>query len=74
MQNIEFDKYFDLAALLKIKQNDKIFIGWFFKYTDELNLYSNKNYEISLLMLRKFGNIFFKPICIINTINEIILI
>ena len=47
-KSIEFDKYLDTAALLKIKQNDKIFIGWFFKYTDELNLYSNKIYEISL--------------------------
>ena len=46
---IEFDKYLDTAALLKITQNDKIFIGWFFKYTDELNLYSNKIYEISLI-------------------------
>ena len=48
-KNIEFDKYLDVAALLKITQNDKIFIGWFFKYTDELNLYSNKIYEISLI-------------------------
>ena len=47
-KNIEFDKYLDTAALLKITQNDNIFIGWFFKYTDELNLYSNKIYEISL--------------------------
>ena len=47
-KNIEFDKYSDTAALLKITQNDKIFIGWFFKYTDRLNLYSNKIYEISL--------------------------
>ena len=47
-KTIEFDKYFDTAALLKITQNDKIFIGWFFKYTDRLNLYSNKIYEISL--------------------------
>ena len=47
-KNIAFDKYLDTAALLKITQNDKIFIGWFFKYTDELNLYSNKIYEISL--------------------------
>ena len=45
----KFDKYLDTAALLKITQNDKIFIGWFFKYTDELNLYSNKIYEISLI-------------------------
>ena len=48
-KSIEFDKYLDTAALLKIKQNDKMFIGWFFKYTDELNLYSNKIYEISLI-------------------------
>ena len=48
-KSIEFDKYLDTAALLKIKQNDKIFIGWFFKYTDELNLFSNKIYEISLI-------------------------
>ena len=47
-KNIAFDKYLDTAALLKITQNDKIFIGWFFKFTDELNLYSNKIYEISL--------------------------
>ena len=45
---VKFDKYIDTAALLKISQNDHIFIGWFFKYTDELNLYSNKIYEISL--------------------------
>ena len=48
-KDIEFDKYLDKAALLKIKQNDQIFIGWFFKYTDELNLFSNKIYEISLI-------------------------
>ena len=47
-KNIEFDKYLDKAALIKISQNDNIFIGWFFKYTDELNMYSNKIYEISL--------------------------
>ena len=47
-KNIEFDKYLDTAALIKISQNDNIFIGWFFKYTDELNHYSNKIYEISL--------------------------
>ena len=47
-KNIEFDKYLDKAALIKISQNDNIFIGWFFKYTDELNLYSNKIYEITL--------------------------
>ena len=48
-KDIEFDKYLDVAALIKISQNDDIFIGWFFKYTDELNLYSNKIYEISLI-------------------------
>ena len=47
-KSIQFDKYLDTAALIKISQNNKIFIGWFFKYTDELNLYSNKIYEISL--------------------------
>ena len=47
-KNIEFDKYLDKAALIKISQHDNIFIGWFFKYTDKLNLYSNKIYEISL--------------------------
>ncbi len=43
-----FDKYIDQIALMKIEQNDEIFIGWFFKYTDELNIYSNKIYEITL--------------------------
>ena len=47
-KNVEFDKYIDTAALIRISQNDNIFIGWFFKLTDELNLYSNKIYEISL--------------------------
>ena len=47
-KNISFDKYTDIAALIKISQDDNEFIGWFFKYTDELNLYSNKIYEISL--------------------------
>jgi hypothetical protein len=46
---LEFDKYIDIIALIKIKNKDENFIGWFFKYTDELNLYSNKIYEISLL-------------------------
>ena len=43
-----FDKYIDKLALIKIYQKDDIFIGWFFKYTNELNLYSNKIYEINL--------------------------
>ena len=47
-KNIEFDKYLDTAALIRISQNYNVFIGWFFKYTDELNLYSNKIYEITL--------------------------
>ena len=47
-KTIEFDKYLDVAALIKITQNDEVFIGWFFKYTDRLNLFSNKIYEISL--------------------------
>ena len=43
-----FDKYIDKIALIKIYQKDDTFIGWFFKHTNELNLYSNKIYEISL--------------------------
>ena len=43
-----FDKYIDKIALIKIHQKDDTFIGWFFKNTDELNLYSNKIYEITL--------------------------
>tara|TARA_B100001063_G_scaffold235617_1_gene254398 strand:+ start:89 stop:430 length:342 start_codon:yes stop_codon:yes gene_type:complete len=43
-----FDKYIDKIALIKIHQKDDIFIGWFFKHTNELNLYSNKIYEITL--------------------------
>ena len=43
-----FDKYIDKIALMKINQKDNTFIGWFFKYTNELNLYSNKIYEITL--------------------------
>ena len=47
-ETIEFDKYIDQIALIRIDQKNKNFIGWFFKYTDEMNLYSNKIYEISL--------------------------
>ena len=43
-----FDKYIDKIALIKIYQKDDTFIGWFFKHTNELNLYSNKIYEITL--------------------------
>ena len=35
-------------ALIKISQEEDIFIGWFFSITDELNLYSNKIYEVTL--------------------------
>jgi len=43
-----FDKYIDKIALIKIHQKNDTFIGWFFKHTNELNVYSNKIYEISL--------------------------
>ena len=43
-----FDKYVDEIALIKISQDEDIFIGWFFSITDELNLYSNKIYEVTL--------------------------
>ena len=46
--NVKFDKYIDEIALIKISQQDDIFIGWFFSITDELNLYSNKIYEVTL--------------------------
>ena len=47
-ENIKFDKYVDEIALIKISQEEDIFIGWFFSITDELNLYSNKIYEVTL--------------------------
>ena len=47
-ENIKFDKYVDEIALIKISQDKNIFIGWFFSITDELNLYSNKIYEVTL--------------------------
>ncbi len=47
-ENIKFDKYIDEIALIKITQNEEVFIGWFFLITDELNLYSNKIYEVTL--------------------------
>ena len=47
-ENIKFDKYVDEIALIKISQDEDIFIGWFFSITDELNLYSNKIYEVTL--------------------------
>ena len=47
-ENIKFDKYVDEIALIKISQEEDIFIGWFFSITDELNLYSSKIYEVTL--------------------------
>ncbi len=47
-ENIKFDKYVDEIALIKVSQEEDIFIGWFFSITDELNLYSNKIYEVTL--------------------------
>ena len=47
-ESIKFDKYVDEIALIKISQDEDIFIGWFFSITDELNLYSNKIYEVTL--------------------------
>ncbi len=47
-ENVKFDKYVDEIALIKISQEEDIFIGWFFSITDELNLYSNKIYEVTL--------------------------
>ena len=47
-ENIKFDKYVDEIALIKISQEEDTFIGWFFSITDELNLYSNKVYEVTL--------------------------
>src|SRR6056300_604993 len=47
-ESIKFDKYVDEIALIKISQEEDIFIGWFFSITDELNLYSYKIYEVTL--------------------------
>ncbi len=46
---LAFDKYIDQIALIKINQPNDTYIGWFFKFTDSLNLFSDKIYEISLL-------------------------
>jgi len=48
-QQSYFDKYIDNIALIKIVHKSETYIGWFFQYTDELNFYSNKIYEISLI-------------------------
>ena len=47
-ENVIFDKYVDEIALIKISQEEDVFIGWFFSITDELNMYSNKIYEVTL--------------------------
>ena len=47
-ENIKFANYVDEVALIKISQDLDIVIGWFFSVTDELNLYSNKIYEVTL--------------------------
>jgi len=47
--NHQFEKYLDQIALIRIKNYDEIFTGWFFSKTVELNNYSNKIYEISLI-------------------------
>ena len=47
-ESMKFDKYVDEIALIKISKEEDIFIGWFFSITDELNLYSNKIYEVTL--------------------------
>ncbi|MDC0862074.1 DUF2155 domain-containing protein [Alphaproteobacteria bacterium] len=45
-----FEKYKDDIALITIyDSNSEDFTGWFFSKTEELNTYSDKIYEISLL-------------------------
>ncbi|MDC1316074.1 DUF2155 domain-containing protein [Alphaproteobacteria bacterium] len=45
----QFEKYLDTIALIEIKNQNELFTGWFFSKTEELNTYSNKIYEISLI-------------------------
>jgi hypothetical protein len=46
----DFEKYKDGMALISIYDNNlEYFTGWFFSKTEELNTYSDKIYEISLL-------------------------
>ena len=46
----DFEKYKDDIALVSIyDSNSEDFTGWFFAKTEELNTYSDKIYEISLL-------------------------
>ena len=45
-----FEKYIDETALISIStRNNDNFTGWFFSKTEELNTFSDKIYEISLL-------------------------
>ena len=50
-QLLNFEKYNDQVALIKISNSidNSRFTGWFFSKTEELNLFSDKIYEISLI-------------------------
>ena len=50
-QLLNFEKYNDQVALIKISNyiDNSKFTGWFFSKTEELNLFSDKIYEISLI-------------------------
>lgn len=50
-QFLNFEKYNDQVALIKISNStdNSSFTGWFFSKTEELNLFSDKIYEISLI-------------------------
>lgn len=49
-RNYKFEKYNDQIALIRIyKNNIENFTGWFFAKTEELNFFSDKIYEISLI-------------------------
>ena len=50
-QLLNFEKYNDQVALIKISNSidNSEFTGWFFSKTEELNLFSDKIYEISLI-------------------------
>ena len=50
-QPLSFEKYDDQIALIKISNSsdNSNFTGWFFSKTEELNFFSDKIYEISLV-------------------------
>ena len=50
-QFLNLEKYNDQVALIKISNSidNSKFTGWFFSKTEELNLFSDKIYEISLI-------------------------